>query len=85
MYASLLVKTNRISRIFNCARKSAKRPSFISPKSQMLITGILVTIQVSRIQVKRFHHLIIPKSWLMKLLVERVSQKARWKANWKAT
>lgn len=47
MYASLLVKTNRISRIFNCARKSAKRPSFISPKSQMLITGILVAIQVS--------------------------------------
>ena len=46
MYASLLVKTNRISRIFNCARKSAKRPSFISPKSQMLITGILVAIQV---------------------------------------
>lgn len=47
MYASLLVKTNRISRIFNCARKSAKRPSFISPKSQMLITFILVGIQVS--------------------------------------
>lgn len=47
MYASLLVKTNRISRIFNCARKSAKRPSFISPKSQMLITGVLVAIQVS--------------------------------------
>ncbi|KAG9509911.1 Metabotropic glutamate receptor, partial [Fragariocoptes setiger] len=46
MYASLLVKTNRISRIFDSARKSAKRPSFISPKSQMIITTILVAIQV---------------------------------------
>lgn len=47
MYASLLVKTNRISRIFDSARKSAKRPSFISPRSQMLITAVLVAIQVS--------------------------------------
>ena len=34
-YAALLTKTNRISRIFDSARHSAKRPPFISPKSQV--------------------------------------------------
>ncbi|XP_054164108.1 metabotropic glutamate receptor-like isoform X2 [Oppia nitens] len=46
IYGALLTKTNRISRIFDSARKSARRPSFISPKSQVLITMILVSIQV---------------------------------------
>ena len=45
-YASLLTKTNRISRIFDSASKSAKRPVFISPKSQVIITMILISIQV---------------------------------------
>lgn len=62
MYASLLVKTNRISRIFNCARKSAKRPSFISPKSQMLITGILVAIQVNIYSATSFNNSNNPSS-----------------------
>jgi len=35
-YAALLTKTNRISRIFNSARHSAKRPPFISPRSQVI-------------------------------------------------
>lgn len=47
MYSSLLVKTNRISRIFDSASKSAKRPPFISPKSQLIITLILIGIQIA--------------------------------------
>ncbi|KAK3101279.1 hypothetical protein FSP39_002364 [Pinctada imbricata] len=46
IYSSLLTKTNRISRIFDSARKSAKRPPFISPKSQIVIASILILIQV---------------------------------------
>lgn len=46
-YASLLTKTNRISRIFESARSSARRPPFISPKSQVLITFMLISIQVA--------------------------------------
>jgi hypothetical protein len=41
-----LTKTNRISRIFESASKSAKRPGFISPKSQLIITSILISVQV---------------------------------------
>lgn len=37
-YASLLVRTNRIARIFS----GAKSPSFISPKSQLLITSVII-------------------------------------------
>ncbi|OQR69824.1 metabotropic glutamate receptor-like [Tropilaelaps mercedesae] len=46
IYGSLLTKTNRISRIFDSARRSARRPSFISPKSQMVITCMLISVQV---------------------------------------
>lgn len=46
-YASLLTKTNRISRIFDSASKSAKRPVFISPKSQVIITLILISLQMA--------------------------------------
>ncbi|RWS07779.1 metabotropic glutamate receptor-like protein [Dinothrombium tinctorium] len=46
IYGALLTKTNRISRIFDSARKSARRPSFISPRSQVIITMILVSIQI---------------------------------------
>ncbi len=45
-YASLLTKTNRISRIFDSASKSAKRPVLISPKSQVIITCMLISVQV---------------------------------------
>ena len=45
IYSSLLTKTNRISRIFDSARKSARRPPFISPKSQIVISLILVSLQ----------------------------------------
>ena len=46
VYAALLTKTNRIARIFQSATKSAKRPPFISPKSQIIITVLLISIQV---------------------------------------
>lgn len=46
MYSPILVKTNRTSRIFYKATKSAKRPAFISKKSQLIITLILVLIQM---------------------------------------
>ncbi|KAK6618452.1 hypothetical protein RUM43_013645 [Polyplax serrata] len=46
VYAALLTKTNRISRIFNAGKRTAKRPSFISPRSQLIICSGLVGIQV---------------------------------------
>ncbi|KAK3918104.1 Metabotropic glutamate receptor 4, partial [Frankliniella fusca] len=46
VYAALLTKTNRIARIFKAGTRTAKRPSFISPKSQLLICFFLVSVQV---------------------------------------
>jgi len=48
-YAALLTKTNRISRIFDGARHSAKRPPFVSPRSQVII----VTCHKARFPSKR--------------------------------
>ena len=46
-YSALFTKTNRISRIFNRGIKAmVKRPSYTSPKSQLVICGCLVSIQV---------------------------------------
>lgn len=46
-YAALMTKTNRISRIFEAAKHTAKRPSFISPRSQLIICFALVIVQVN--------------------------------------
>ncbi|CAB3256513.1 unnamed protein product, partial [Arctia plantaginis] len=46
VYAALLTKTNRIARIFDASKHSARRPSLISPKSQLFICFVLVSIQV---------------------------------------
>ncbi|KAL1497820.1 hypothetical protein ABEB36_008714 [Hypothenemus hampei] len=46
VYAALLTKTNRISRIFKAGKQSAKRPILISPKSQLWICSLLVGLQV---------------------------------------
>ncbi|CAD0247129.1 unnamed protein product [Spodoptera exigua] len=46
VYAALLTKTNRIARIFDASKHSARRPSLISPKSQLFICAVLVSIQV---------------------------------------
>lgn len=52
VYAALLTKTNRISRIFN-GKQSVKRPSLISPRSQLIICSGLTSIQVS---IKKYLH-----------------------------
>lgn len=44
-YSAILTKTNRISRIFRAGKRTAKRPKFISPKSQLLISGSIVAFQ----------------------------------------
>lgn len=49
VYAALLTKTNRIARIFDASKHSARRPSLISPKSQLFICSVLVSIQVKEI------------------------------------
>ncbi|XP_059480181.1 metabotropic glutamate receptor 4 isoform X2 [Neocloeon triangulifer] len=46
VYAALLTKTNRISRIFNAGKRTAKRPSLISPRSQLIICSGLTGFQV---------------------------------------
>lgn len=47
IYASVLIKTNRIYRIFNRGVKAmVKRPSYTSPKSQIFICMSLVSVQV---------------------------------------
>ena len=48
-YSAIFTKTNRISRIFNRGVKSIKRPSYTSPRSQIVIClGKLsfVTLQI---------------------------------------
>ncbi|CAH8461448.1 unnamed protein product [Schistosoma margrebowiei] len=47
MYASLLTKTNRIARIFDAAKRTTKRPVYISPRSQLAISGSLIALQLS--------------------------------------
>ncbi|XP_065367010.1 metabotropic glutamate receptor 2-like [Calliphora vicina] len=46
VYAALLTKTNRIARIFKAGKQSAKRPSFISPKSQLVICSFFISLQI---------------------------------------
>ncbi|KHN85912.1 putative metabotropic glutamate receptor mgl-1 [Toxocara canis] len=46
LYAAMLVKTNRIARIFSQATRSAQRPSCISPISQVFLTGLLAGVQL---------------------------------------
>ncbi|GAB1869692.1 Metabotropic glutamate receptor [Camponotus japonicus] len=46
MYGALLTKTNRIARIFDSASRSAVRPRYISPTSQVCIAAALIAFQV---------------------------------------
>ncbi|KAI6239141.1 putative metabotropic glutamate receptor mgl-1 [Aphelenchoides fujianensis] len=46
LYSAMLVKTNRIFRIFSSATRSAKRPGCISPISQVMLTALLASIQL---------------------------------------
>ena len=45
-YSALLVKTNRIHRIFNRPSSSSKVPPLINPESQLFFTALLVAVQV---------------------------------------
>ncbi|CAH1776113.1 unnamed protein product [Owenia fusiformis] len=45
-YAAVLTKTNRIARIFRSGKRTAKRPKFISPKSQLIICASVVAVQI---------------------------------------
>ncbi|GIX74728.1 metabotropic glutamate receptor 3 [Caerostris extrusa] len=45
-YAAIVTKTNRIARIFNQRRqKPCQKPRYTSPKSQLVITALLVSIE----------------------------------------
>ncbi|XP_076545118.1 metabotropic glutamate receptor 8 isoform X1 [Osmia lignaria lignaria] len=45
-YSAILTKTNRMSRIFNQGTKSIKRPSYTSPKSQVVIAIGITAVQL---------------------------------------
>ncbi|VEL10092.1 unnamed protein product [Protopolystoma xenopodis] len=47
MYAPLVTKTNRIYRIFEAASRTTKRPAYVSPRSQIIITAVLIGIQLA--------------------------------------
>lgn len=46
-YSAMLTKTNRIYRIFEQGKRSVTPPKFISPASQLIITSVLISVQVS--------------------------------------
>ena len=46
VYGALLTKTNRIARIFDSASRTAVRPRYISPASQVCIAAALIALQV---------------------------------------
>ncbi len=45
-FAPILLKVNRIWRIFTSAKKSAQRPRFVNPKHQLILTTALIVLQV---------------------------------------
>ncbi|GAB6033504.1 Metabotropic glutamate receptor 8 [Chamberlinius hualienensis] len=45
-YSAIFTKTNRISRIFNRGVRSVKRPSYTSPRSQIVISLSIVAVQL---------------------------------------
>ena len=49
MYAPLLLKVNRIYRIFESSRKTVKRPQFTGSTAQLVIVALFVITQVSTV------------------------------------
>eukprot|EP00794_Sanderia_malayensis_P000546 gene546-1202_t len=45
-YAPLLLKTNRIYRIFRSAQSTVERPSMVSPRSQIIMSLALTAVQI---------------------------------------
>lgn len=48
IYAPLLTRTNRVYRIFNASKYSAKPPKFISSRIQIVVSWLLISLQVRR-------------------------------------
>ncbi|XP_042905031.1 metabotropic glutamate receptor 3 isoform X1 [Parasteatoda tepidariorum] len=46
-YSAIFIKTNRLSRIFEVSLRITKRPSYISPGSQIIICMCLILIQIT--------------------------------------
>ena len=46
VYGAILIKTNRISRIFEASKRTSKRPKMVSPKSQIVLCLALVFLQI---------------------------------------
>ncbi len=46
-YSAILVRSNRIYRIFNRLRKTTQKPALISPQSQLVFTFLLLSVQVA--------------------------------------
>ncbi|KAI0980683.1 hypothetical protein GJ496_000897 [Pomphorhynchus laevis] len=49
--SALLIKTNRISRIFNRSNKTTQKTSFVSPRSQLLICFLIISFQISTVTI----------------------------------
>ena len=49
IYGPLLVKTNRIYRIFSAGKKGTKRPAFVGTRSQLVMVAVVIVVQVSGI------------------------------------
>ena len=50
-FSSLLIKTNRIARIFKKSERSTKPPNFINPASQMFILTVFLTLEVGLVSI----------------------------------
>ena len=48
-FAPIVLKVNRIWRIFHAGRKSVKRPRFVGPRQQLVLMAILIFAQVNEI------------------------------------
>lgn len=45
-YAPILLRTTRIYRIFTAAKKTVRRPAFVSPKAQIVAAACIIGVQV---------------------------------------
>uniref|UniRef100_T1IJD5 G-protein coupled receptors family 3 profile domain-containing protein n=1 Tax=Strigamia maritima TaxID=126957 RepID=T1IJD5_STRMM len=54
-YAAIVTKTNRIARIFNPHNPNPHKARYISPKSQLVITGLLTSLEIGINAVWLFH------------------------------
>ncbi|XP_022099974.1 metabotropic glutamate receptor 4-like [Acanthaster planci] len=61
MYGSLLLKVNRIYRIFESSINSAKSPRFTGPRAQLMIAAVLVVIQAL---IMFITGVAVPNTWI---------------------